>query len=288
MYPNLSTGAIGVKATFVEAVEFAARFGFQGIDFSIEEVEQLVDTRGEAFVRKLLNDAGVRLGSWGPPVNWRTDEASWRADLALLARRAALARDLGSDRSSTWIMPGDNERDFDANYAFHLQRLRPLAEGLAAQGCRLGLEWVGPKTLRDSWRHPFICTMDGMLKLAADLGAGNVGLLVDLFHLYTSHTDVAAVRALPVSQVVNVHVNDAIAGRTPDEQLDNERALPAETGVTDIAGFLQALDAIGYDGPVTVEPFSRRVREMAPNDAVRATADSLRRAWTLAGLPFPG
>lgn len=288
MYPNLNTGAIGVKATFAESVELAARYGFGGIDFSVVEVEEIVTAKGESYVRKLLSDAGVRLGAWGPPVNWRADAASWQADLPLLARRAALTRELGSDRSSTWIMPGDNERDFDTNYAFHLERLRPVAEGLAAQGCRLGLEWVGPKTLRDSRRYPFVHTMDGMRKLAADIGTGNVGLLVDIFHLYTSHADVAAVRALPVAEVVNVHVNDAIVGRTPDEQIDNERALPGETGVCDIVGFMQALAAIGYDGPVTVEPFSQRVREMAAQDAVRVTADSLRRSWALAGLPFPG
>ncbi|HRJ43220.1 MAG: sugar phosphate isomerase/epimerase [Caldilineaceae bacterium] len=288
MYPNLSTGAIGVQATFGEAVELAARYGFGGVDFSIVEVEKIVQAQGEAAVGKLLNDAGVRLGSWGPPVNWRTDEASWQADLPLLGRRARLARALGSDRSSTWIMPGENDRDFAANYAFHLERLGPVAEGLAAEGCRLGLEWVGPKTLRDSRRYPFIHTMEGMLKLAADLGTGNVGLLVDLFHLYTSNASVSAVHSLPVAQVVNVHVNDAIAGRSPEQQLDNERALPAETGVTDIAGFLQALAAIGYDGPVTVEPFSQRLREMTPADAVQTTADSLRRAWALAGIPFPG
>ena len=286
MYPNLNTGAIGVKATFGEAVELAARHGFGGIDFSIEEVEKIVADKGEAHVRKLLSDAGLRLGAWGPPVNWRADDASWQADLPLLARRSALARELGSDRATTWIMPGDNDRDFDANYAFHLERLRPVVERLAQEGCRLGLEWVGPKTLRDARRYPFVHTMDEMRKLAADLG-GNVGLLVDIFHLYTSHADVAAVRDLPVKEVVNVHVNDAIAGRTPDEQLDNERALPGETGVCDIAGFMQALNAIGYDGPVTVEPFSQRVREMAPDDAVRATADSLRRAWAVAKLPFP-
>ncbi len=288
MYPNLSTGAISVKATFAEAVELAARHGFGGIDFSIEEVETIVADKSEAHVRKLLGDAGVRLGAWGPPVNWRADEASWQADLPHLARRAALARELGSDRSATWIMPADNDRDFDTNYAFHLERLGPVAEGLAAQGCRLGLEWVGPKTVRDARRYSFVHTLDGMLKLAADIGTGNVGLLVDIFHLYTSHADVSVVRDLDVNQVVNVHVNDAIAGLSPDEQLDLERALPGETGVCDIAGFMQALAAIGYDGPVTVEPFSKRLKEMSPENAVRATADSLRRSWALAGLDFPG
>ena len=62
-------------------------------------------------------------------------------------------------------------------------------------------------------------------------------------------------KALTPAQVVYVHVNDAPAGVPIDEQMDGVRALPGETGVIDIAGFLKALQGIGYDGPVTPEPF---------------------------------
>ena len=173
---------------------------------------------------------------------------------------------------------------WEQNYEFHLTRLRPIAEILAGNGIRFGLEWVGPKTLRDEKRYEFIHTMEGAIQLGEDLGTGQVGLLVDIFHLFTSHSDVSAVRNLTNAQVVNVHVNDAVAGRSADEQIDLERTLPAETGLTDIAGFLLALDAIGYDGPVTVEPFSQRIRALAPADAARETAESLQRSWQLAGL----
>ncbi len=62
-----------------------------------------------------------------------------------------------------------------------------MAQILADHGCRLGLEFVGPKTLRDSQRYPFIYTMAGMLALGDAIGTGNVGLLLDCYHLYTSH-----------------------------------------------------------------------------------------------------
>ena len=52
-----------------------------------------------------------------------------------------------------------------------------------------------------------------------------------------------------------VHVNDAPAGVAMDDHVDNKRGLPGATGVIDIAGFLRALDTIGYLGPVTPEPF---------------------------------
>jgi sugar phosphate isomerase/epimerase len=68
--------------------------------------------------------------------------------------------------------------------------------------------------------------------------------------------------------VVYVHVNDAPAGVPVDEQVDNVRALPGETGVIDIAGFLQALQAIGYDGPVVPEPFKQELNTL-PSDEAR-------------------
>lgn len=298
MYPNFSPGPLGIQASFDESVALARGYGYRGVDVSIVELQQMADSHGPERILGALAEAGLQFGVWGLPVNYRGDEAAWRQGLDALPGQAELAQRLGALRTTTFLIPCDDERPFDENFAFHVARLGPVAEILAAHNIRFGLEWVGPKTLRDSRKYPFLHTLEGALQLAQEIGTGNegtgnegtgnVGLLVDLFHLYTSHADVSAVRRLTNEQVVNVHVNDAIAGRGPDEQLDNERALPAETGVTDIGGFLQALDAIGYDGPVTVEPFSQRVRAMAPADAAQATAQSLRRSWELAGLDWPG
>jgi sugar phosphate isomerase/epimerase len=170
------------------------------------------------------------------------------------------------------LTPGNNERPFLANFKFHVDRIGPAAAILADHGIALGLEFIGPKTLRKTFAHRFIYTLEGMLALGAAMGTGNVGLLLDIWHLYTSHGSIDQVRELDASEVVVVHINDAPAGIAVDEQLDQVRTLPGETGVLDVAGFLQALEAIGYDGPVTVEPFSQRLREMTTEDAVAATA----------------
>ena len=283
MFPNFSPRALGIELSFDESVQLARRFHYGGIDVSIAELQQIAAQRGNSAISEQMASAGLRFGAWSMPVAYAAAEDAWRRELAELPAQAELAGSLGAARTSTPISPVSDERAWDENYRFHLERLGPIAEILAAHGIRFGLEWIGPKTLRDGARYSFIHTMEDMLQLAADLGQ-NVGLLVDIFHLFTSHTDVSAVRGLTNAQVVNVHVNDAVAGRSADEQMDLERALPAETGLTDVAGFLQALDAIGYDGPVTVEPFSRRVSTLAPADAAQAAADSLTRSWQLAGL----
>lgn len=280
MYPNLNTGAIGVQATLPQAIDYARRYGFGGIDFSIAEAQSLAATHGgEGYVRELFEQAGVKPGSFGFPVEFRKDDAAWQAGLVALPAQAKLAVALGCLRSATWLLPCDDERDFQANFAFHVRRIRPAAQILADHGIRLGLEFIGPRTLRVSRRHRFIYTLEGMLALGAAMGTGNVGLLLDIWHLYTSYGLTSQVRELHSSDVVVVHINDAPVGLDVDAQIDNQRALPGETGVLDIGGFMQALAEIGYDGPVTAEPFSQRVRDMAPDDAVAATAAAVKSVW---------
>jgi predicted xylose isomerase-like sugar epimerase len=52
-------------------------------------------------------------------------------------------------------------------------------------------------------------------------------------------------------------------------------------------GFLKALRGIGYNGPVTPEPFSEEANRMKPEEAVKVTGvtgEALKRIWERAGL----
>jgi sugar phosphate isomerase/epimerase len=70
-----------------------------------------------------------------------------------------------------------------------------------------------------------------------------------------------------------------------DAQVDNVRALPGETGVIDIAGFLGALDRIGYDGPITAEPFKKELSDLPSDDArLQAVSASLDAIFGKAGI----
>jgi len=275
MYRNLNTGAINVKATLPQSIQLAAAHGFAGIDFSIGEAQTIVDEHGLDHLRGLFNSAGIKPGSFGFPVDFRRDDSTWRAGLDKLAAQAALAVDLGCLRTATWIMPCDNSRNFATYFRFLVNRLRPAAQILADYGIRFGLEFIGPKTLRETQRFNFVHTMDGMLAVCAAIDTGNMGLLLDIFHLWTGHGTNDDVRRLSNADVVTVHVNDARTGRSADEQMDQERALPGATGVMDLAGFVQALHAIGYDGPVAAEPFDNTLASLSADEAVAKTAASM-------------
>ena len=285
MFKNLSTGSIGIRGTsLADTIALARATGFRGIDFSIREAANLAQERGVGFVRALFAAADVLPGQWSLPVAWNKDD-QWQADLAALPQLAYLGRQLGCTRTSTWIMPGSDERAYAANWEWHVQRFRPIARALSDEGCSLGIEFVGPKTLRDRFAHPFVYTLGGMMDFARALGTGNVGLLLDAFHLFVSGGSVADMGRLQASDVVTVHVNDAVEGVPLDQQLDNVRRLPTESGVLPLAGFMGKLRSLGYDGPVTPEPFSARVNALSdPLAAAGLVAEYMDRLWKVGGL----
>jgi sugar phosphate isomerase/epimerase len=286
VFKNLSPGAIGIRGlSLAESIELAKTTGYAGIDFSIREAAQLADEHDVAYVQDLFQSAGILPGQWGLPVVWNKAEGEWRQGLSELPALAALGQALGCTRTATWCVSGSNERPYDENWQWHIDRFQPIAQILADCGCRFGIEFLGPKTIRDRFRYEFVYTMGGMLDLADAIGTGNVGLLLDAWHLYTSGGSIEDLDELENEDIVTVHVNDAPEGIPVDEQMDNVRGLPMETGVIDLPGFMKKLAVLGYDGPVTAEPFSKRVNAIEdPVEAARLTGEYMDRMWKAAGL----
>lgn len=285
MYKTLCPGAIGIKtAKLGDALRLARLGNFAGLEVSAAEIAELVDERGAGMVQQLFTDARIRPAAVGLPVDWRTSDENWRRDLEKLPRLAKAAAAIGINRTFTWVMPCSNERAMDANLAFHIERFTPIARTLAQYNIRLGLEFIGPKTLRESQTFPFIYKMRDMLDLGKQIGE-NVGILLDCWHWYTSHGTLEEIANLRPERIVYVHVNDAPRGIAIDEQIDQVRDLPGATGVIDIAGFLKVLKAIGYDGPVTPEPFKKELAEFPSDEArVKTVAGAMDEIFRRAGL----
>ena len=279
-YKNLGYGHIGVKANQKQALEYAVQFGFDSITPSVGEFESQSAQEIRQWVSQ-MKAKGVRYGTSGLPVDFRRDENRFQQDLLRLPKRAAILQQLGVTRMATWILPGHKELTYLQNFAQHERRLREVAKIVKDHDIRLGLEFVGPRTSRARNRYPFICSQHGMMELVQAIDTGNMGLLLDSWHWYTSHGTVAELKQLSAKDIVHIHVNDAPAGIDVDQQVDHRRQLPVTSGVIDLKGFINALVTIGYDGPVECEPFDRELRQMEDTAALQKTADSLKRLWAL-------
>ncbi|WP_181687372.1 sugar phosphate isomerase/epimerase family protein [Halorhabdus salina] len=279
MYTCLDPAAIGVERPFSDAAELAAAHDFAGIQVDLSALRD----QGPDAYRQILETHGLRSGALALPFRVDADREDYEAGLDRLPADAAAAASVGCDRVSTYLFSFSDERPFEANRSFHRERIEPVAEILADHGLRLGLEYLGPETIRAGHEYEFVHTAEGMLDLIDGLDATNVGLLLDSWHWYGAGEDATAFESLAASDVVDVHLNDA-PDRPRDEQIDTDRRLPAETGVIDVGTFLGELDRLGYDGPVTPEPFSDRVEGMADESAVATTSEALADAFDRVGI----
>lgn len=279
-FKNFAPGHIGVKANQPQALEYAVKYGFGGIAPSEgESANKSASEIGEWVA--LMKQKGIRYGAAGLPVEFRRDDAQFQKDMAQLPRRAVLLKQLGVTRVATWILPGSNELTYLQHFKILETRFRETAKVLKDNDLRLGLEFVGPHTSRERFRFPFACTQVDMMELVEAIGTGNVGLLLDSWHWYTSHGTVPELERLSNKDIVHVHVNDAPSGVAVDQQMDNRRKLPATTNVIDLKGFINTLVKIGYDGPVECEPFDQELRKMDQAAIVQTTVESLNRLWGL-------
>ncbi|MCX6626293.1 MAG: hypothetical protein NTW28_01500, partial [Candidatus Solibacter sp.] len=75
--------------------------------------------------------------------------------------------------------------------------------------------------------------------------------------------------------------NDAPKDVPIDQLRDGQREIPLATGVIDAAGFVNALNQIGYDGPIAAEPLGASVRSLPPDEAVAKIAEVMKKAMAL-------
>ncbi len=277
---DLRCSSIGVRADQRKAIRLAHKHGFQSVtphagflaDLSDESRTQLLDE---------MKDKKITWGAAGLPLHFHGDEKTFADGIKNLPRFAAGMQRAGVTRVGTAIGPAHPKLTYLANFRQKATRLRACAKVLADHGQRLGLEYIGPKTLWASSRHSFVHTMAEAKELISEIGLDNVGFVLDSWHWYTAHETADDLRTLKNQDVVACDLNDAPAGIPVDQQIDNRRELPAATGVINVKDFLKVLVDIGYDGPVRAEPFNRILDQMDDDAAVAETAKAMRKAFKL-------
>ncbi len=228
-----------------------------------------------------MKSKGLVFGAAGLPLEFRQDETRFEQGLRALPAFAAALERAGVARAGTWLMPCHDKLTYLPNFRQHATRLRAAAKVLGDHAVRLGLEYVGPKTSWVTRRYPFIHTMAEMKDLIAEINTGNVGFVLDSWHWWHAGDTAADVLSLKPADVIAVDLNDAPAGIPKDQQVDSRRELPCATGTIDLAAFLNALNQIGYDGPVRAEPFNQAVNRLPKDEACEAAAAALRKAFAL-------
>ena len=120
-----------------------------------------------------------------------------------------------------------------------------------------------------------------MKELLVAIGTDNLGVQLDSWHWFNAQETQQDLLTLRGQDVITVDLNDAPTGLTLDTYRDNNRELPAATGVIPVKQFLDALLQIGYDGPIQAEPFNAALRALPLDEACAAASDAMKKAFRL-------
>ena len=273
---SLNPGAIGLKCSPKELLEFAIKYEFNSISPLIEDLLQLNESDRKAYLSKMRKNK-ITFDSAGLPIEFRTSELKFREGFELLKNNIEKIVSLNISSFVTWIMPTHKTLTYTKNFEQHRSRLNKIATLLENSGFKLGLEYVGPKTLMARDKYPFLHSISGLKELIEAIGKNNIGYLLDSFHTYCAEDDLADLDFLNGDDIISVQLNDGVLGRTAEMQMDLERELPGDTEIIDLKTFINFIRSKGYDGPVSVEPFNEDLNKMEVNEKLQRVRASLLR-----------
>jgi len=276
MFLALNSVLVSNKVHWPEFARLAAKTGFPGTDVMLKPAMQA----GAEQTNELLKSLKLRPAAIDFPVEFRKDDATFRAGLAGLAEQGRFAAAIGCPRMVTYIMSSSDTPKAELRQTYK-QRFSEAAKILAESNVRLGLEFLGPLQFRKMFKYEFIWKMNEMLEFAKECGP-NVGLLLDAWHWHHAGATTEDIIHAGRENIVHVHFDDA-PNLPPEKIKDDERLLPGE-GVINLTGFVQALHKIGYTDALSVEVFGR-LKNVPPDQAAKMGLDASLAVFRKAGVP---
>jgi len=277
---NLNVGQVGVRATPMEAVALAKKHGYGSVTPMAWAMGRMSDEQ-MAELAAAMRKAGLVWGASGIGPFFDADEQRFKAKRERIAKAAKLLQRAKVTRCFTWVPPGSKTRTYRANFRLHVKRTREVGKLLADHGLRIGLEYLGTKTLVLKSKYPFVQTLAEMKELTEEVGLNNVGLALDSWHWFQAGDTEEDIASLTNRQAVTADICDAPAGIERHRMPDSPRKLPCTTGVIDLKPFLTGLVKIGYDGPLGTEPFDKTLRTLGTDKAMTVATDAMKKAMAL-------
>ena len=248
--------------SFIERIDAAAQAGFVGVGIGYMDLLEAQNTIGYAEIRKALDDSGMKYLEIEMLLDWFvTDERRAAADekrnTMLHAAEALGARHIkvGGDFNGGPFEPDHMAEEF--------HKLAQQAQDAGTMVAFEPMPFVNVRTPQQALE--FISK--------ADHPAG--GMLIDIWHVARAGVDVTSINDIPLKYIVGVELDDAPLEFEGDIIADtfHGRRLPGQ-GELDVAGFVAAAKATGFDGPWSVEPLSKSYRKLPLTEACQAAFDT--------------
>jgi len=280
---SLMPGTVGINVNTYELLDLAIKNKFESIYPLINDLKKMSTMELSDYLDKMASNS-ISFDVSILPVDFSQTDSVFNDGIKVLKDYCKVMRKIDSVGFCRWIMPTSNNLTYLKNFKIHKERLKECAKIIGDNDMKLGLEFVGPKTLMARDQFSFIRTINELRELISEIDERNVGYQLDTFHLYCANHSIEDLRFLNKDDIIMCQLNDAVKGRTRDEQIDLERNLPGKTGLIDTAPFLNFLKEVGYDRTVSAEPFNKDLNKMNNEEAAKLTYDSIKNSFVNAGI----
>jgi sugar phosphate isomerase/epimerase len=280
---SLIPGTVGINVNTNELLDLAIKNKFESIYPLINDLKKMSTMELTDYLDKMASNS-ISFDVSILPVDFSQTDSVFNDGIKVLKDYCKVMRKIDSVGFCRWIMPTSNNLTYLKNFKIHKERLKECAKIIGDNDMKLGLEFVGPKTLMARDQFSFIRTINELRELISEIDERNVGYQLDTFHLYCANHSIEDLRFLNKDDIIMCQLNDAVNGRTRDEQIDLERNLPGKTGLIDTAPFLNFLQEVGYDRTVSAEPFNKDLNKMNNEEAAKTTYDSIKNSFVNAGV----
>jgi D-psicose/D-tagatose/L-ribulose 3-epimerase len=231
-------------------VEKVRALGFDSFEVAVED-PALIDV---AALKQALAENGLQgiiCGAFGPDRDLSSanptirqnsaDYIRWLIDAAAAIQSPIVA---GPMYASVGKAHPDTDAEIQAEYARSVAEIQVLAAYAADRHIKLALEML------NRFETDMLNTAAQGLAFCRAVGAANVGLHLDTFHMHLEEKDSAAAIRAAGEQLFHFHA------------CENDRGIPG-TGQVHWSAVLAALTDIHYRGAVVIESFTPQVKTIA-------------------------
>ena len=238
--PDVEYGPLALfSGTFEEKVKKASDSGFHGIELMVRDPKNL----DWDLVKQIVQDAKIEIpqivtgelfGADGlclvtGDVNVRMKAGIRVRSVIDLAAHLGSMINIGRLRGRLDFLDKVNDP-----WHFALEYLRPIFDYAAERKVKVALEPI------NRYETDFIHTSEDGMKLIADLGNGNIGLMLDTFHMNIEESSLSKGLEMAGEKLWHVHI------------ADSNRNYPG-SGHINFLPIIETLEKMNYQGYVSAE-----------------------------------
>jgi len=253
--------------SFRDRVEAIAEAGYVGIGLVHADLMATVDRIGFHEMRQILQDNDIKYVEFEALVDWYKDGAVRRASDKVRGELFQAVQELGARAvkvRAVKVLAGVHETQ--ADMPLMIAEYARLAEEAASHDTDVVLEIM-----------PFsnIPTIDAGLALVQGANHPHGKLLLDIWHMVRGGIDFNDIARIPAQFIGAVEINDAekYAVEPLWQDTIHRRRLPGD-GVFDVPAFIRAVQAVGFDGPWSVEVLSETMRKWPLQEMARRSYEA--------------